>query len=365
MESRPRGADVVPGVAVAGEAVGAVTAVGPSDPSTSVVAVAGGTGFVGGAIARALVARGYHVIVLTHRPVPAGSPDGGAPSRVALADASSPRVPVMPDAPEPGASADRVEFRAADIARPETLARSLVGVDILVVSLAFRNSPIEAPRRGQTFEQVDALGTERLVAAAKAAGVGRLVYMSGAGAAVDAPKHWFRAKWRAEQAVRDSGISYTIFRPSWIYGAGDKSLNRFIGFSRWLPFIPQIGNGKQRMAPILVDDMGELVADALDSHATHNVTIDVGGPDTVSMDDVIRMALHVMRRRRPILHAPIFMMKIATAPLTLLPTPPMTPAAIDFVVQSAPVDTTELSRLLPRRLRTVAEGLATYMGPGR
>jgi NADH dehydrogenase len=267
--------------------------------------------------------------------------------------------------PDPGAASGRIEYRAADIARPETLAGCLAGVDILIVSLAFRNSPIEAPRRGQTFDQVDALGTERLVAAAKTAGVGRLVYMSGAGAAIDAAKHWFRAKWRAEQAVRQSGIAYTIFRPSWIYGPGDKSLNRFIGFSRWLPFIPQIGNGKQRMAPILVDDMGELVGDALESAATCNVTLEVGGPETMSIDDVIGTALRVMGRRRPILHAPILVMKILTAPLTLLPEPPMTPSAIDFVIQSAPVDTTQLSRLLPRRLRAVTEGLATYLGPGR
>ena len=125
--------------------------------------------------------------------------------------------------------------------RPATLGPALVGVDTLVISLAIRNSPIEAPRRGQTFEKVDAAGTEALVAAAVLAGVRRLVYVSGAGAAADASRHWFRAKWRAEEAVRGSGITYTIFRPSWIYGPGDHSLNRFLGMSRWLPFVPQIG----------------------------------------------------------------------------------------------------------------------------
>src|SRR5450759_5563630 len=88
--------------------------------------------------------------------------------------------------------------------------------------------------------------------------------------AADAPKHWFRAKWRAEEAVRGSGIVYTIFRPSWIYGPGDRSLNRFLGMAKWLPFVPQIGNGRQLVAPVFVDDMGKLVADALETAAAEN-----------------------------------------------------------------------------------------------
>ena len=172
---------------------------------TRVVAVAGGTGFVGGAIARELVARGNRVVVLTHRRRKPGAGGGDSGSDTA------------------------VEYRQADVTQPPSLAAALDGVDALVIALAFRNSPIEAPRRGQTFERVDAAGTEALVAAAKLAGVGHIVYISGAGAEPNAARHWFRAKWRAEEAVRGSGGAYTIFRPSWVYGPGDRSLNRFLG----------------------------------------------------------------------------------------------------------------------------------------
>ena len=302
-------------------------------PSGSVVAVAGGTGFVGRSIVRELAARGDRVVVLSHKP--------------------------------PIATTDRlIEFRQADVTSPDRLLDALAGVDTLVICLGFRNSPIEAPRRGRTFERVDAGGTEALVAAAKAtgaAGVRRLVYISGAGAAPDAPRHWFRAKWRAEEAIRGSGIPYTIFRPSWIYGPGDHSLNRFLGFARWLPFVPQIGNGRQLMAPVFVDDIGALVADALVTPAATNVTLEVGGPDTLTMDEIVRTALRVQHRRRAILHAPAGLMKLATRPLTLLPSPPMTPDAIDFVVQSAQVDTGPLTAALPRRLVPLSEALATYL----
>jgi uncharacterized protein YbjT (DUF2867 family) len=253
-------------------------------------------------------------------------------------------------------------MRTADVRRPETLAAALAGVDALVISLAFPNSPIEAPRRGLTFESVDAAGTEALALAAAAAGVGRLVYISGAGAASDAPRHWFRAKWRAEEAIRRSGIAYTIFRPSWIYGPGDKSLNRFLGLGRWLPFIPQIGNGRQILVPLFVDDIGALAADALETDAAINKTLEAGGPESVTMDEVIRRALRAAHRHRFILHSPARLVKLMVRPLTLLPSPPMTPDAVDFIVQSAPVDTTELHAALPRRLTPLNEALATYLG---
>ena len=298
-----------------------------------IVAVAGGTGFVGGAIARELASRGRQVAVLSHRHRPAGSL-GSAPN---------------------------VELRQADATEPSSLPDALHNVDTLVIALAFRNYPVEAPRRGQTFELIDAAGTEALVRAAKEAGIRRLIYISGAGTAADATKSWFRAKWRAEEAVRRSTISYTIFRPSWIYGPGDHSLNRFLGFARWLPFVPQIGNGRQQLAPIFIDDMAALVADSLDTPGTSNAIFEVGGPETLSMDEVVRGALHISGRRRFILHAPVTLMKIVTAPLVVLPSPPMRPSAIDFVVQSAPVDTTHLREIFPRKLHTVHEGLATYM----
>jgi uncharacterized protein YbjT (DUF2867 family) len=306
------------------------------DASPRVIAVAGGTGFVGGAIARELAGRGHRVVILSHR-------GGGQASR----------------------PAEGVERRPADVARPETLPAALDGVDALVVSLAFRNYPVEAPRRGQTFERVDGDGTIALAGAARAVGVKRVVYMSGAGAAPDATRTWYRAKWRAEEFIRSSGLTYTIFRPSWIYGPGDKSLNRFLAFGRWLPFIPQIGDGKQLLAPVFVDDMAALVADALETPAADNRVFEVGGPDVISMDDIVRTALRISGKRRPLLHTPAVLVKAATAPLVILPSPPMRPSAIDFAIQGAPVDTASLRELLPRRLRPLQEGLATYLRPGR
>ena len=302
------------------------------------VAVAGGTGFVGGSIARELASRGAHVIVLSHR-------------RDLPATLTDPAL------------RGRVEMRQTDVTRPESMPAALAGSDTLVVALAFKNFPVEAPRRGQTFEKIDGDGTIALTKAASSAGIDRIVYISGAGAAPDGDKTWYRAKARAEAFIRSSGLTYTIFRPSWIYGPGDRSLNRFLAFGKWLPFIPQIGSGNQRLAPLFVDDIGALVADALETADADDMVFEVGGPDTWTMNEIVRTALRVRGIRRPLLHAPTVLVKASVAPLVLLPSPPIRPSAIDFAVQAAPVDTSLLRTRLRRRLTPLEEGLATYLRP--
>ena len=304
------------------------------EPTGRTVAVAGGTGFVGGAIALELHRRGDRVVVLSHR---------GEEARGGLPDA--------------------VEIRRADVQTGEGVAEGLRGVDALVIALAFKNSPIEAPRRQRTFMAVDAAGTERLVTAARAAGVGRLVYISGAGAAPDARRHWFRAKWRAEEAIRDSGIDWTIIRPTWIFGPRDVSLNRFIGFARRLGVVPLTNGGGQRLAPVFVDDAAMLAADSLDADAAVNQVFELGGPETSTMREIVATALRVAGLRRPIVPGPTPLLKLGAVPLGLFPEPLLTPAAIDFINQPATVDNAPLLARMPRSLTSLEDGLRTYLAP--
>lgn len=299
------------------------------------VGVAGGTGFVGGAIADELHRRGHRVVVLGHR---------GEAAR--------------------GALPDSIELRHVDVTTGEGLPAGVAGLDALVIALAFPNSPIEAPRRGRTFMAVDAAGTERLVTAARAAGVGRLLYLSGAGAAPDAPRHWFRAKWRAETAVRGSGIPATVIRPTWIYGPRDVSLNRFLGFARTLQAVPMTNFGRQLLAPVFIDDVARLAADSLIDEAATDQVFELGGPETLSMRTIIARALRAAGVRRPIIPAPAPLLKLAAQPLRLLPSPPLTPDAIDFINAPATVDLAPLLARMPRRLMPLDEGLATYLAEG-
>ena len=299
------------------------------------ILVAGGTGFVGGGIVRELRRRSHEVAVLTRK-----------------ADRASGRFPGL-----------AVEYREGDVRDAASLETAVRGVEVVIGCQQFPNSPIENPGRRHTFEEVDAKGTENLVRAAKAAGTKRYVYLSGAGAAPDAPYHWFRAKWRAETAVRESGLLYTIFRPSWIFGPEDKALNRFLGMSRFLPFVPLIGNaGRQRLQPIFIDDIGHAVAEALVHPTADNQVFEIGGPLVLTMREVVSTALHVSGRYRLLLSAPRPVMKLAASVLQFVPGRPLTPDAVDFITMDALADPTRAELTLGIKMTPLREALGTYLG---
>ncbi|MCH8993364.1 MAG: NAD(P)H-binding protein [Chloroflexi bacterium] len=301
------------------------------------ILVTGGTGLVGAAAVRELARRGTPVAVLSRDA-----------SKVAR------RFPNL-----------TIEARQGDVGDAASLRAAFAGVEAVINCVQFPNSPIENKRKGWTFEQVDYQGTVRQVEAANEAGVRRFVYVSGVGAAADAEKHWFVFKWRAEEAVRTSGMPYVIVRPTWVYGPEDASLNRFLGFARRLPFVPMFGDGKQLMQPLFIDDLGRLLVDALERSEAENQTFEAGGPERQSMDDVIKAALDVAGRRRPILHQPVALGKLLGTLLQLLPGPPLTSDAIDFITNEAVADNTALESAFAPKLTPLRVGLATYLGTER
>lgn len=298
------------------------------------ILVAGGTGFLGRAIVRELARRGKPVAVMSHRPAQARD-----------------RFPDL-----------AVEVRQGDARDAQSLGRAVQGIESVISCMQFPNFPIENKGKGYTFDEVDARGNERLVAAAKAAGARDYIYLSGAGAAPDAPKHWFRAKWQAEQAIMNSGLRYSIFRPSWVYGKEDNALNRFVNFARRLPFVPVVGDGKQRMQPVFVDDVSRAVADSLDNPGAADQLFEIGGPEVMTMDEVLRTMLSVMGKKKPLLHSPVFLPKLAGALMSPLPAPPLSPDAVEFIIADALADNANLLRVFDLRLTPLREGLATYLG---
>ena len=300
------------------------------------ILVAGGTGFLGAAIVRELARRGAEPIaVMSHRP-----------------DAVRNRFPGL-----------NVSVRAGDARDAASLRRAVEGVETVISSMQFPNFPVENPRKGYTFEEIDARGNERLVTTAKEAGARTYVYLSGVGAAPDAAKHWFRAKWQAEQAIKASGLRYTIIRPSWVYGPEDNAMNRYVAFARKLPFVPVIGNGQQRLQPVFVDDVARCVADSLTLEAAANQVFEIGGPDVMTMNDIVRTMLRVMGKKQRVLNSPVFLPRLAAALMARLPNTPLSPEVVEFAVAEALADNTHLLQAFDIRLTPLAEGLATYLAP--
>lgn len=306
------------------------------------VLVAGGTGFLGRAFVRELAGRGRRVGVLTRRPQ----------SVAALF---------------PGLA---VAARRGDVVRPETLPEALQDVHTVVQTVQFAGFPVEDPSRGLTFLEVDAAGTRNLVQAAGAARVQRIVYLSGVGASADAPESWFRAKAMAEEAVRSSGLAHTVIRPSWVYGPEDVSLNRFVSLVRLIPLVfPQIGDGAQRLNPVFVDDVARLVAELTGSEQDvapgstgRSAVLEIGGPETYTMDDIVRLVMEALGRQKAILHLPKGLALCGGALLELLPGRLLSRDALRFAIQGAVADNSALRGLLPHfRSTAMSRALATYL----
>jgi NADH dehydrogenase len=295
------------------------------------VLVAGGTGFIGSRVVDALRQSGeHHVRVMTRDPARAR--------------------------PVPG-----VEYVRGDVGDAGSLDAATRGIDVVVHAVQFPNHPVENPRKGWTYEQVDGAGTERMVAAAAKNGVKRFVYLSGAGARPGRTEPWFRAKERAERAITSSGMEYVILRPSWIYGPDDRSMNKFVAFVKWLPVVPVIGSGQERVQPVAVEDVATVAAAAVSEPEAANTVFELGSTPPVSMDEIIRTIMRVLGKRKRLLHQPAWLVKIPAAVLQYLPNAPLSPGAVDFITMDERVDPSETERVFGVRFRSLEEGLRAYL----
>src|SRR3990170_181355 len=187
-----------------------------------------------------------------------------------------------------------VEAVDADVLSGEGLSEAMSGVDKVVHMVA-----IIRESGGQTFEGVIRRGTERVAAAAKLAGVKKLVYVSAIGAQ-DTPTYpYLHAKWWAERAVASSGIKYTILRPSIVFGEGDEFINALAGLVRYNPIVPVAGNGKAKFQPIWVEDLVTCAVACLDEDAHDGETLEGGGPEHLTHDEILDIAKQTLGQTRP------------------------------------------------------------------
>jgi NADH dehydrogenase len=271
------------------------------------VFVTGATGYVGSTIVDALVARGHETVCLVRH---------GSKLRDAAAESTHARV-------VPG-----------DLLRPETYREALSSVDAVIHLVGIIR---EAPSRGVTFARIHEEGTRLLVEACLDAGFGpgsprRFVHMSALGARPGATTGYFRTKWAAEELVRASGIPYVVFRPSVIFGPGDEFVNMLAGLAR-LPLTPVIGDGRYRMQPVSLRTVADVFAKA-PTYEPANVAFDVGGPEQIPYNDMLReIGAAIGRRRVTLVHAPLRLMKPVVRALERLPFFPITTNQLTMLLE--------------------------------
>lgn len=170
----------------------------------------------------------------------------------------------------------------------------------------------------QTFENVHTRATQNVVAAARAAGVRRFVHMSALGTRPNARARYHQTKWAAEVAVRASGLAWTIFRPSIIYGPGDGFVNLFVQMSRFSPAIPLIGGGHTRLHPIPVADVARAFVGALNHSKSYGQTLDLCGAEILTLREIVQAVLAVTNRRRLLVSLPFWAARLQAFLLELV-----------------------------------------------
>ena len=270
------------------------------------VLVTGATGFLGQRVVCELLARRHQVRVLIH-----------SPGKERIFDHRA------------------VEVHYGSILSPDALKQALYDVQSVVHLVG-----IIRTGRGATFDGIHRQGTANVAIAAKEAGARELIYVSAMGATSEAAYPYLHSKRQAEMEVVNSGLEYTILRPSVIFGEGDEFLTALAGLVRLGPITPVIGGGKSRMQPVAADDVARCVAASVGDSTVKRKTVDLGGPHRLSYNALLDEVALAMGRRVRRVH---------------IPTPLVWPAVaiMERILPRAPVTTDQLKML---GIRNVSEG---------
>jgi uncharacterized protein YbjT (DUF2867 family) len=299
----------------------------------STVVVFGGGGFLGRRLVHRLTAEGMTVHVAVRHPDPA---------RIALRPIDFDRVTVVP----------------ADVRDQASVAAAIAGADAVVNTVS-----AYVEKGGVTFEAVHVQGAEAVARETVAAGVPRLVLVSGIGADANSGSPYIRARGRGEQVVQQTFPEATIVRPGAMFGPGDALFGTLAELARLLPILPLIGGGHTRLQPVFVEDVGEAIASILTNPETVGRTYEFAGAGVYTLRELVSMTLHLMGKRRLLIPVPFAVAEIQARLFELLPNPPLTTGQIDLLkadnVASGTLPGLQELKIQPK---TVEEVVPTYIG---
>ena len=202
-----------------------------------------------------------------------------------------------------GSNRVRVQIALGDLADASSFRHALRGVDTVVHLAASIRDQSRA-----SIEEINGLGTLRLVRAAEKAGVKRFLFFSAIGTSLHSPSRFFRAKAQAEIAVAEADLESTVFKPSIIYAPGDPWFTLLDRLSR-LPVLPVSGHGDAEYEPIWAEDAATAVMGVLDGRANGRDAVELAGPERLTYDGIVQTFLAAKNRRRPVVHVPLPVVK--------------------------------------------------------
>jgi uncharacterized protein YbjT (DUF2867 family) len=227
------------------------------------VFVTGATGFVGGEVVRELHQAGHSIRFLARNP-------GDRRAQEFISHYAA-------------------EVKQGNVLEAESLAGAISGVDAVIHLVGIISEVGES-----TFENVHTRGTQNIIAEAQKAGVKRFIHMSALGTRPNAVSRYHKSKWAAEEAVRQSGLDYTIFRPSLIYGPRDQFVNMFAKMIRLSPILPVLGNDRAKFQPVSVEIVATACVKSLREPKSMGQTFDLCGPEMFALPEILDNILLVM-----------------------------------------------------------------------
>lgn len=291
------------------------------------IAITGASGFVGRHLVDALADAGHRLRLIVHKSRPE--------SRAGVS----------------------LETVTASVHNSDSLAEAFRGVD-----LVFHLVGIIAETKELTFEKTVSAGTHNVVAACRACNVKRIIYLSAAGASSSALSKYHQAKWKAEEAVRSSGLKYTIFRPSVIFGQGDGFVSTLVSLIRKFPVVPIIGDGRYELQPVYVKDLVSILKDSVRLDRTLNKTIEVGGPERLQFREIISTVKRVLKKKRGNIYLPLWFMRINALILERIMKPaPITADQLLMLKAGNICDNRQLDEVFDIKLTGFEEGLKRYL----
>jgi len=260
----------------------------------ALVTIYGGSGFLGRHVVRAIAKTGARMRVAVRRPELAGHL-------------------------QPLGEVGQINLVQANVRFPGSLIAAAEGADAVVnlVGILF-------PKGKQTFKAVQDEGARHVAEAARASGARALVHVSAIGADPHSPSVYARSKAEGERAVREAFPQAVILRPSVVFGPEDDFFNRFAKLARMLPALPLFGGGKTRLQPVFAGDVAKAVVASLSRQAEAPALYELGGPEILSLKDVMQRVLDYTMRKRLLVPVPFWFAKLQGAFLQWLPNPPLT-----------------------------------------
>lgn len=252
------------------------------------VFVTGGTGFVGNHLVNALLEDGYQV-----------------------------RCLVRPDSEKKLARRHDVELWPGDIFDGE--ARLADGMEDCQAVIHLIGIIREFPRKGITFERLHHQATVQVVNAAQAAGIKRYIHMSSLGTRPNARSRYHQTKYKAEEYVRRSGLDFTIFQPSVIFGPRDNFVNLFKDLILKSPFIPVVGDGSYALQPVDVRTVARAFTLSLKEEKTIGRVFQLSGRDRFTFNDILDIIARALEKKIIKVHIPVGLIRIMAYFLEGLP----------------------------------------------